>query len=127
MGKVLMNQNNLEYLEKWFADYVAGFYTDNPMDNNTIHLKEKHAERVCENMILPGKVLYLTDGVMVLTETMALFHKFFVIYRTNKGEKYEKYRFAVDHRRSLVSATGVYPTEIGYFDMSSKCLSGDRK
>ena len=122
-----MNQNDLEHLKKWFADYVAGFYTDNPIDNNTIRLKEKHTERVCENMILPGKVLDLTDEEMVLTETMALFHKFFVIYRTDKGEKHEKYRFAVDHRRSLVSATGVYPAEIGYFDMSSKCVSGDRQ
>jgi hypothetical protein len=69
-----MNQNDLEHLKKWFADYVAGFYTDNPADNNTIHLKEKHTKHVCENMMLLGNALGLSDEEMVLTETMALFH-----------------------------------------------------
>lgn len=69
-----MNQKDLEHLKKWFADYVAGFYTDNPTDNSTIRLKEKHTERVCENIILLGKSLALSDEERVLTETMALFH-----------------------------------------------------
>lgn len=69
-----MNQKDLEHLKQWFTDYVAGFYTDNPMDNSTIRLKEKHTERVCKNMILIGKSLGLSDEDMVLTETMALFH-----------------------------------------------------
>lgn len=68
-----MNQNDLEHLKKWFADYVAGFYTDSPTNNSTIRIKEKHTERVCENMILLGKALDLSDEEMVLTETMALF------------------------------------------------------
>ena len=69
-----MNQIDLEHLKKWFADYVAGFYTENPDNNSTIRLKEKHTERVCENMLLLGKDLGLSDEEMVLTETMALFH-----------------------------------------------------
>lgn len=88
-GKTLMNQNDLEHLKKWFADYVAGFYTDNPTDNITIRLKEKHTEHVCENMTLLGKALGLSDEEMVLTETMALFHdvgrfKQYAIYGTFK-------------------------------------------
>jgi hypothetical protein len=82
-----MNQKDLENLKKWFADYVAGFYTAIPTDNSTIRLKEKHTERVCENMILLGKALNLSDEEMVLTETMALFHdigrfKQYTIYGT---------------------------------------------
>ena len=69
-----MSPKNLEHLKKWFADYVAGFYTDNPVNNSTIRLKEKHTERVCENMILIGEALGLSDDEKVLTETMALFH-----------------------------------------------------
>ena len=84
-----MNPKDLEHLKKWFSDYVDGFYTDNPMNNSTIHLKEKHTERVCENMILLGKALGLSDEEIVLTETMALFHdvgrfKQFAIYGTFK-------------------------------------------
>ena len=69
-----MSPKILEHLKKWFADYVAGFYTDNPVNNSTIRLKEKHTERVCENMILIGEALGLSDDEKVLTETMALFH-----------------------------------------------------
>lgn len=69
-----MKQKDLTYLKNWFADYVAGFYTDNPNNNSTIRLKEKHTERVCQNMILLGKALGLSEGERVLTETMALFH-----------------------------------------------------
>jgi hypothetical protein len=91
-----MNQNNLEHLKKWFADYVAGFYTDSPTNNSTIRIKEKHTERVCENMILLGKALDLSDEEMVLTETMALFHdvgrfKQFAIYGTFKDADSENH------------------------------------
>ena len=91
-----MNPNDLEQLKKWFADYVAGFYTDNPTHNSTIRLKEKHTERVCENMILLGKALGLSDEEMVLTEIMALFHdvgrfKQFAIYGTFKDVESENH------------------------------------
>ncbi len=84
-----MDQKDLEQLKKWFADYVAGFYTDDPNNNSTIRLKEKHTERVCENIILLGKVLGLSDEEAILTETMALFHdigrfKQYAIYGTFK-------------------------------------------
>jgi hypothetical protein len=91
-----MNQNDLEDLEKWFTGYVAGFYTDNPTDNLTIHLKEKHTKRVCENMTLLGKTLGLSNEEMVLTETMALFHdvgrfKQYAIYGTFKDADSENH------------------------------------
>ncbi|MBW2603662.1 MAG: HD domain-containing protein [Deltaproteobacteria bacterium] len=84
-----MKQKDLTYLKSWFADYVSGFYTDNPTNNSTIRLKEKHTESVCENMILLGKNLGLSDEEMVLTETMALFHdigrfKQYAVYGTFK-------------------------------------------
>lgn len=45
----------------------------------------------------------------------------------DKGKNHEQYRFVVNHRRDLVSAAGIYPAQIGYFDMSAKFLSGDRQ
>jgi len=91
-----MNQNDLVHLKKWFADYVAGFYTDHPANNNTIRLKEKHTEHVCENMILLGKASGLSDEEMVLIETMALFHdigrfKQYAVYGTFKDADSENH------------------------------------
>lgn len=69
-----MNREDLNYLKSWFADYVAGFYTDDPGDSYAIHLKEKHTERVCENIIMLGNALGLSDQEMIVSETMGLFH-----------------------------------------------------
>ncbi len=82
-----MNRNHLKYLKKWFADYVAGFYTDDPVNNSTIHLKEKHTEHVCRNMIFLGNALGLSDQDMILAEIMGLFHdlgrfKQYAVYST---------------------------------------------
>ncbi len=82
-----MNREDLKHLKAWFADYVAGFYTDDPGDIFTIRLKEKHTERVCENIIVLGNALGLSDQEMILAETMGLFHdigrfKQYAIYRT---------------------------------------------
>jgi hypothetical protein len=91
-----MNQNDLAHLKKWFADYVAGFYTDDPDNNSTIRLKEKHTEHVCENTILLGKAFGLSDEEMVLIEAMALFHdvgrfKQYAVYGTFKDADSENH------------------------------------
>ena len=69
-----MNREDLKNLKTWFSDYVSGFYTDNPEDSCPICIKEKHTERVCENIIMLGKALGLSDREMILAETMGLFH-----------------------------------------------------
>ena len=69
-----MNLKDLKHLKTWFADYVAGFYTDDPANNRTVRLKEKHTKRVCENIIMLGNALGLSDQEMILAETMGLFH-----------------------------------------------------
>jgi len=69
-----MNKNDLIDLKKWFADYVSGFYTDNPDYNMAIKLKEKHTKQVCLDIIMLGQKLGLTDQDMIVAETMALFH-----------------------------------------------------
>jgi len=55
-----MNREDLKNLKAWFSDYVERFYTDDPEDNCTIRIKEKHTERVCENIIMLGKALGLS-------------------------------------------------------------------
>jgi hypothetical protein len=84
-----MRPKNLKNLKAWFETYVSGFYTDDPMHNSTIRLKEKHTEHVCRNMILLGNALGLSDQEMILAETMGLFHdvgrfKQYAVYGTFK-------------------------------------------
>ncbi|MBW2642808.1 MAG: HD domain-containing protein, partial [Deltaproteobacteria bacterium] len=50
------------------------FYTDDSDNNRTVRLKEKHTKRVCENIIMLGNALGLSDQEMILAETMGLFH-----------------------------------------------------
>lgn len=69
-----MNTDKLDKLRKWFADYVAAYYTDDPIYNRNINLKEKHTERVCREIIMLGRALGLSQEDMLLAETMALFH-----------------------------------------------------
>ena len=82
-----MTLKDLKHLKAWFADYVAGFYTDDADNNRTVSLKEKHTKRVCENIIILGNTLGLSDQEMILAETMGLFHdigrfKQYAIYGT---------------------------------------------
>jgi HD domain len=91
-----MNPKDLEHLKAWFETYVAGFYSDDPMHNSTIRLKEKHTEQVCRNMILLGNALDLSDQDMILAETMGLFHdigrfKQYAVYGTFKDAESENH------------------------------------
>lgn len=91
-----MKPEDLTYLKNWFSDYVAGFYTDDPIHNSTIRLKQKHTDQVCRNVILLGKTLGLSDQEMVLAETMGLFHdigrfKQYAIYGTFKDMESENH------------------------------------
>ena len=69
-----MNDNDLKQLKHWFADYVAGFYTDDSDYNIPIRLKEAHTAQVCRNMGILGEALGLSQADMLLAETTALFH-----------------------------------------------------
>jgi len=69
-----MNRDDLAKFKKWFADYVAGYYADEPARNHMIRLKQEHTGRVCEEINMLGQALQLTNRDMLLAETMALLH-----------------------------------------------------
>jgi len=82
-----MNRDHFASLKRWFIEYVSGFYTDDPNYNLAIRLKEEHSKRVCDNIVLLGKALDLSEQNMMLAKTTALFHdigrfKQYAIYRT---------------------------------------------
>jgi putative nucleotidyltransferase with HDIG domain len=69
-----MKPDDLKHFKTWFADYVAKYYTDDPVHNKPIKLKQEHTERVCEEIVMLGQALNLPGEDMLLAKTMALFH-----------------------------------------------------
>jgi HD superfamily phosphohydrolase YqeK len=69
-----MNTNDLKYLKKWFADYVAAFYTQDHDYNLALNVKETHTMRVCENAVMIGKKIGMSKHDLIIAETAALFH-----------------------------------------------------
>lgn len=69
-----MDSEHLASFKRWFSDYVAAYYTADPVRNGTIRLKEEHTERVCNEIIMLGQALGLSAHGLLLSETMALFH-----------------------------------------------------
>lgn len=80
-----MNQENLKRLKIWFDEYVSGYCTDDSEYNYPFRLKKNHTKRVCENIILIGKAMNLSDDELMLAEIMALFHDI------GRFEQYVKY------------------------------------
>jgi hypothetical protein len=84
-----MKKSELIHLKNWFADYVSGYYTADSEYNCAIRLKEEHTKRVCDNIVMLGKALCLSEQEMMLAETMALLHdigrfKQYAVYGTFK-------------------------------------------
>jgi len=69
-----MKKSELTHLKNWFADYVSGYYTADSEYNRAIRLKEEHTKRVCDNIVMLGKSLDISEQEMLLAETMALLH-----------------------------------------------------
>ncbi len=80
-----MNRKDLTRLKTWFNGYVFGYYTDDSEYNYPLRLKKNHTKRVCENIIMLGKAMGLSDYDLILVETMALFHD------VGRFEQYARY------------------------------------
>jgi hypothetical protein len=80
-----MNQEDLKNLKIWFDEYVSGYFTDDPGYSYPFRLKKNHTRRVCENIVMLGKAMNLSDYELILAETMALFHD------VGRFEQYAKY------------------------------------
>ena len=81
-----MDKKEFEKIRKWFAAYVAGFYTDDAKGNYPIRLKEVHTRRVCRNIFLIGEKLNLAPEDILLAKAAALLHD------TGRFRQYATYR-----------------------------------
>lgn len=87
--KPMQPQQLTEY-KQWYADYVAGFYGDDPFINANLKLKEEHTGRVCAEMNDLTGALGLPEPDRLLAETIALFHD------VGRYEQFAKYRTFAD-------------------------------
>lgn len=69
-----MKNSDLTNLKSWFADYVSGYYTADSEYNRAIRLKEEHTKRVCDNIVMLGNSLNISEQELLLAETTALLH-----------------------------------------------------
>ena len=69
-----MEQERLEELKKWFAEYVAKCYGLNDYVNANLELKEAHSLRVCDEMKYVTEHLELSANQNRIAEFIALFH-----------------------------------------------------
>lgn len=72
--KISMKNSDLTNLKSWFTDYVSDYYTADSEYNRAIRLKEEHTKRVCDNIVMLGKSLNISEQEMLLAETTALLH-----------------------------------------------------
>ncbi len=73
-GPWMMNNQQVVKFKTWFCEYVSRFYGDNQAQNQIYKLKEDHTLRVCENILLLGKSILLSQDELNLVQIAALFH-----------------------------------------------------
>ncbi len=84
-----MEQQQINNFQKWFDDYVAGFYGDDDFVNANIKLKDDHSRRVCDETQLLTEKLNLPEDIKQTAYLIALLHDIgrfeqFKTYRTYK-------------------------------------------
>jgi hypothetical protein len=74
MVKILIDNNKLAEVKKWFTDYVHTFKFVGQGIKQNIDLKEGHTRRVCKEILNIGAILGLNDDELRLAEIIALLH-----------------------------------------------------
>ncbi|MHC5082807.1 MAG: HD domain-containing protein [Planctomycetota bacterium] len=96
-----MEKRNLELFQKWFGDYVAGFYApDDDYLNQNIKLKECHTHRVCGRMRELITALGLNEQDGLIAETIALFHD---VGRFEQFKRYRTYKDTISENHCLLA------------------------
>lgn len=97
----LMQKQQIDNFNKWFNNYVAGFYSDDDYINANIKLKEQHSKRVCSEMLYLADELKLPESQKYLATAIALFHDI------GRFEQFKKYRTYSDNRSIDHSKLGI--------------------
>jgi|Deesub1362A_J573_1020465.scaffolds.fasta_scaffold00395_2 hypothetical protein len=69
-----MNYTDLTQFKEWFSGYAKSFYSSDKDDQRNIYLKVEHTYNVCSNIIQIAKEQALSEDMLMLAETIGLFH-----------------------------------------------------
>lgn len=81
-----MNFENIEYLRKWYKNYVKKFYGEDDYINENVALKEHHSRRVCNHCMAIADSLKLPEDKKYLAEAAGLYHDI------GRFEQFERYK-----------------------------------
>jgi len=117
---ITMKKKEFEKIRKWFAAYVAGFYTDDANGSYAVRLKEAHTRHVCRNIILIGKKLNLAPEDILLAKATAILHD------TGRFRQYATYRTFDDRASENHARLGLKEIALGkalnHCRKDEKCL-----
>ena len=114
-----MKVDDLKYFKDWFNDYVAGYYTGDPVHDQPVKLKQEHTKRVCKEIVMLGQALKLSAQDMLLAETMALFHD------VGRFEQYAAHRTFKDSASENHADLGI--RELTKHDVLSCCTDDEQE
>ncbi|MBL6972368.1 MAG: HD domain-containing protein [Desulfobacterales bacterium] len=114
-----MNKNDLKNLKKWFADYVSAFYTDDYNYNFALNVKKGHTMRVCDNIVMIGKKLDMSEPDLIIAETTALLHDL------GRFKQFKKYGTFNDMTSENHARLGL--REMAAHKVLSVCLKAEKK
>lgn len=81
-----MDKKDFHYFSDWFREYVARFFSPDPLIQKNIRLKANHTKTVCENIRLLARSENLGEKECCLAEVIALFHDL------GRFEQFSKYK-----------------------------------
>ena len=113
-----MNPDDLTRFRAWFSDYVASYYTDDPVHDRPVRLKQEHTERVCDEIVALGKSLEISPEEMMLAETMALFHD---VGRFEQYASYGTFKDAISENHAAIGLR-----ELAKHKVLSSCSKEER-
>ena len=120
-GRAIINmkKEDLSRLKKWFTGYVASYYTGDREYDRPIRLKEDHTARVCENILLLGQSLDLSEPELILLEVIGLFHDI------GRFEQYKRHGTFVDSASEDHARLGI--RQLARHSVLSFCRLAERR
>ncbi len=104
-GSPELSPEDLQGLKDWFFQYVHSFYSQNPLIQKPLKLKEDHSLRVGTEILNIGRELALSAQDLRIAEAMALFHDI------GRFAQITRYQTFVDGKSANHAALGVQVLE----------------
>ncbi len=96
-----MTEKDLQLYKRWYKEYSNSFHTSDEEAWKNLALKIEHTEHVCENIAAIASDLSLSDGEIMLAETIALFHD---LGRFRQFKEYKTFQDRISRNHGLLGA-----------------------